>query len=156
LQEQAPRYRALGQELAIPWFFLGIVHAMEANMDFKRHQHNGDPLTARTTHVPAGRPPQGQPPFSWEDSARDAMAMKGLVGLTGPNDWSIARMLFRWEAFNGFGYRARGLASPYLWSFSNHYEKGRFVADHVFDPNSVSRQCGAAVLLQALQQTNLT
>lgn len=142
------RHRAASRELGIPWPFLAIVHMLEAGLDFEAHLHNGDPLTARTVHVPAGRPAAGLPPFTWEASARDAMAMKGYVG---QDDWSVARMLYRWEAYNGFGYRRRGLPSPYLWSFSTLYAKGRFVRDHVFDPESVSRQCGAAVLLKALQ-----
>jgi lysozyme family protein len=142
------RYRALGQQLSIPWFFIAIVHSLECGCDFKRHLHNGDLLSARTVHVPAGRPLTGQPPFSWETSAEDALRMKGYVG---QSDWSLAAMLFRWEAYNGFGYRLRGLATPYLWSFSNIYTGGLFVADHVFEANARSRQCGAAVLLKRLQ-----
>ena len=148
LLDHAPRYRALGEQLGIPWFFIAIIHSLEAGSNFATHLHNGDPLTSTTTHVPAGRPTSGSPPFTWEASARDALAMKGYVGQT---DWSTARMLHRWEAYNGFGYRTRGLASPYLWSFSQHYTRGRFVKDHAFDPDSVSQQCGAAVLLKALQ-----
>jgi lysozyme family protein len=49
------------------------------------------------------------------------------------------------------GYRRRGVPSPYLWSFSNLYTKGKFVADGHFDANAVSAQCGAAVMLKALQ-----
>ena len=148
LLDHAPRYRALGEQLGMPWFFIAIIHSLEAGSNFATHLHNGDPLTSTTTHVPAGRPTSGSPPFTWEASARDALAMKGYVGQA---DWSTARMLHRWEAYNGFGYRRRGLASPYLWSFSQHYTRGRFVKDHVFDPDSVSQQCGAAVLLKALQ-----
>lgn len=147
LEHHAPRYRALGDELGIPWFFIGIVHSLESGSDFATHLHNGDPLTARTVHTPFNRPDTGSPPYTWEESAHDAL--KEYVGQT---DWSPARMLYRWETYNGFGYRARGLPSPYLWSFSQHYVKGRFVADHVFDADSVSKQCGAAVLLKALQQ----
>lgn len=142
------RYRALGQRLDIPWHFIAIVHSLECGSDFKLHLHNGDPLSARTVRVPKGRPQEGQPPFTWEESAQDAFEMKGYVGQA---DWSLAAMLFRWETFNGMGYRVRGLPSPYLWSFSNIYERGLFVADHVFDANAKSRQCGAAVLLKQLQ-----
>ena len=78
--------------------------------------------------------------------------MKGYVGLT---DWSLASMLVRWEQYNGMGYRLRGLASPYLWSFSNLYTGGLFVADHVFDSDAKSQQCGAAVLLKRLQSQPL-
>jgi lysozyme family protein len=148
LKENAPRYAALGEQLGIPWYFIGIIHSLEANSNFSTHLHNGDPLRAKTVHVPAGRPVLGNPPFTWEASARDALEMKAYVG---QKDWSITRMLYRWEAYNGFGYRQRGLPSPYLWSFSQHYTKGRFVADHQFDPENSSQQCGAAVLLKALQ-----
>jgi lysozyme family protein len=142
------RYRALGQKLGVPWTFIAITHSLECGSDFTRHLHNGDPLTARTTHVPKGRPAAGTPPFTWEESAEDALRMKGLVGLT---DWSLAAMMFRWEAFNGFGYRFRELPTPYLWSFSNIYQGGLFVADHQFDPDARSKQCGAVVLLKRLQ-----
>lgn len=130
----------------MPWHFIGIIHGMETGFRLDRHFHNGDPLTARTIRVPKGRP-QGTPPFSWEASARDAMVQMGFDGVT---DWSVPHMLYLWEKYNGFGYRFKGLRTPYLWSFSNLYSKGRYVADGVFDPNAVSKQCGAAVLLKAL------
>jgi hypothetical protein len=57
-------------------------------------------------------------------------------------------MLFRFEGYNGFGYRRAGvnMASPYLWSFSKHYSRGKFVSDGKFSFTAVSKQCGAAVL----------
>lgn len=115
LLDNAPRYRALGDSLGIPWFFIGIIHSLESSSNFTTHLHNGDPLSARTVRVPAGRPGAGNPPFTWETSARDALAMKGYLDQA---DWSTARMLHRWEGYNGFGYRTRRLPSPYLWSFS--------------------------------------
>jgi lysozyme family protein len=56
------------------------------------------------------------------------------------------------ERFNGFGYRRHdiNIHSPYLWSFSNHYTKGKFVADNTFSATAVSKQCGAAVLLKRM------
>ena len=43
-----------------------------------------------------------------------------------------------------------GRPTPYLWSFSKLYEKGKYVADGRFDPEAVSKQCGAAVMIRAL------
>lgn len=146
------RYRGLGTALGIPWQFIAIIHSLECSCDFTLHLHNGDPLTARTVRVPAGRPLAGTPPFTWEASAEDALRMKGYVG---QSDWSLAAMLFRWEQYNGMGYRLQGLPTPYLWSFSNLYQQGLFVADHVFDADAKSRQCGAAVLLKQLQQVGM-
>ena len=142
-----PRYREAEQRTGVPWWFIGIIHAMEASFNFASHLHNGDPLTARTVQVPKNRPPVWNPPSDWLSSAIDALQLKNY---TGQADWSVARALYRWEAYNGWGYRPRAINSPYLWSFSSHYTKGKFVRDGVFDPNAVSRQCGTAVMLKAL------
>ena len=142
-----PFYEAVEKKLNIPWYFIGIIHCMEGSCNFKVHLHNGDPLTARTVQVPPGRPRNGNPPFTWEISAEDALIMKKFDSET---DWSIPAMLFRLEGYNGFGYRkpAINIPSPYLWSYSNHYSKGKFVADGKFNSAAVSKQCGAAVLLR--------
>jgi lysozyme family protein len=147
LERNRSVYEAVGQELGIPWGFVGVIHAMECGFDFSAHLHNGDPLTARTIQVPKGRPAAGTPPFTWRESAVDALTMKKLDRV---QDWSAPSMLHLLERYNGLGYRKRGLPSPYLWSFSNHYEKGKFVKDGVYDPNAVSKQCGAAVMLRAV------
>src|SRR5438034_2320405 len=120
------RYQTVGKPLGVPWFVVGAIHALESGLDFTRHLHNGDPLTARTTHVPAGRPRTGQAPFTWEESAADALALTGVAGW---KDWSVAGLLYRLEAYNGFGYRnvKPTIPTPYLWSFSNHYARGKFV-----------------------------
>ncbi len=141
------RYDTVGRDLSIPWYFIGIIHNMEASLNFKTHLHNGDPLTNRTIHVPKGRPPEGNPPFTWEVSAADALRLQKLDQW---EDWTIPGILFQFELFNGMGYRKKGIHSPYLWSFSNHYNKGKFTADGIFDSNAISRQCGAAVLLRRL------
>jgi lysozyme family protein len=39
-----------------------------------------------------------------------------------------------------------------LWSFCNLYEKGKYVADGKYDPNAVSKQCGAGVMLKTLAE----
>jgi lysozyme family protein len=154
------RYKKLVQSVegSIPWWFVGLAHKMEADSSFKHHLHNGDPLTARTVQVPAGRPianPQANPsqapgpgnPYTWEESAQDALRYQGLTKVT---DWSLANALYRLEGYNGYGYLYHGINSPYLWSFSNHYTKGHFVKDRVFDPNAVSHQAGSAVVLKRL------
>jgi lysozyme family protein len=143
------RYEQLVQSVEgnIPGWFVGLVHNLEAGFSFDRHLHNGDPLTARTVHVPAGRPVHGNPPFTWEESAQDALRHDGLTSVT---DWSVANAHFKLEGFNGYGYWSHGINSPYLWSCSNHYTKGKFVKDGVYDPNAVSHQAGSAVVLKRL------
>ena len=150
IREGKPRYEVLGQDLNIPWKFIAITHSLEASNDFRKHLHNGDPLSARTVRVPAGRIPGVNPPYTFTQSAHDAMKMKDYHR---QSDWSIPAMLYRWEKYNGWGYRRSSIAipTPYLWSFSEHYSRGKFVRDGVYDPNAVSRQAGAAVLLKAIE-----
>jgi lysozyme family protein len=143
--EGRPRYENVGSDMNIPWYFIAVIHALEGSCNFRTHLHNGDPLSARTVNVPAGRPANGNPPFSWEESARDALTMDYFDRQT---DWTLAPILYRLERFNGWGYFWRGLETPYLWSFSNHYTRGKFVRDGVYDPDAVSDQAGAAVLLK--------
>jgi lysozyme family protein len=142
------RYDEVEAQTNVPWYVVAVIHYMEGSLNFKTHLHNGDPLTAKTIHVPKGRP-QGKPPFKWEDSAIDALKFDHMTDV---KKWFLAQILFKLEGFNGFGYRTRHpeVLTPYLWSFSNHYTKGKFVADGKFDPNAVSRQCGAAVILQSM------
>ena len=140
-------YQQVGAALNIPWVFIGITHGMECGFNFTAHLHNGDPLGARTVHVPKGRPASGSAPFTWSESACDAMIYKGYQKIT---DWSLPHMLYLFERYNGMGYRRRGVPTPYLWSYSTLYEKGKFVADGHFDPAAVSKQCGAALMLKAV------
>jgi len=131
----------------VPWYFVGIIHSLEGSFNFSAHLHNGDPLRGRTWQVPAGRPKEWNPPTDWASSAADAMVLKKYDNQP---DWSVAQMLYRFEKYNGFGYRSRGIETPYLWSFSNQYSKGKYVKDGVWDSNAVSRQCGAALLVKEL------
>jgi lysozyme family protein len=147
LKHGQPNYQRVESELGVPWVFVGVIHGMECGFNFAGHLHNGDRLTARTVNVPKGRPKDSEPPFTWLQSALDALRLKKLDAVT---DWSTPHMLYLLEGYNGFGYRRRALPSPYLWSFSNVYEKGKFVMDGKFDPNAVSKQCGAALMLKAM------
>jgi lysozyme family protein len=145
------RYETVSAVTTVPWYFIGIAHYMEGGSNFTKHLHNGDPLTARTTHVPKGRPATGNPPFSWEVSAEDALTYTGVNKWT---NWSVPGLLYKLEGYNGFGYRRASINinSPYLWSFSNHYTKGKFVLDGTYSATAVSKQCGAAVILRRLME----
>lgn len=149
---QKARYSAAGAPLGIPWYFIGVVHSLESGLKFTGHLHNGDPLTARTVQVPKGRPKDGTPPFTWEQSAADALKLQKLEQWT---DWSIPGLLYKLEAYNGFGYRKRLMPSPYLWSFSVHYDKGKFVADGTFSATAVSKQCGGGTLWRRMAERGI-
>ncbi len=143
-------YQAVQDLVGVTWPVVAVIHRLESGSRFDRHLHNGDPLTARTVNVPAKRPRTGAPPFTWGESAADALRLKKLDQW---NDWSLAGSLFQLEAYNGFGYRQHHshVLTPYLWSFSTHYRAGKYVADAKWSDTAVSAQCGAAVMLRGLQ-----
>src|SRR5262245_55433840 len=149
------RYRAVEDAAGRPrWQVIGVLHAMECGLSFAQHLHNGDPLTGRTTHVPKGRPPDGEPPFPWEASAIDALTVEGWTRWA---DYSVAGALYRLERYNGLGYRLHHpqVLSPFLWSGSVHYARGKYVADGRWSDTAVSRQIGAAVLLRRMAERGL-
>lgn len=141
------RYERVSAATGVPWPVIGVIHAMECGCHFGRHLHNGDPLSARTVQVPAGRPRRGRPPFTWECSASDALAYDGLDRVSA---WTVERAAYELEKYNGFGPRGRGVPSAYLWSYSTHYARGKYVADGKWSGSAVSAQCGALPLLRAI------
>ena len=148
------RYHTVSETQGTPWSFIAVVHNMEASLNFTKHLHNGDPLSSRTVQVPADRPKKGNPPFTWEESASDALSIKGLGFQT---DWSLAGTLYQLERYNGWGCRLyhQHVLTPYLWSFANHYISGKYVADGTWSDIAVSKQCGAAVLLRRMAETGV-
>jgi lysozyme family protein len=149
LMEGEPIYQQVESATNVPFYVVGLLHCMEADFNFNTHLHNGDSLNARTVHVPKGRPPIGEPPFSWQYSAVDAIRFDKLDQW---KLWSVSGIAFMLETFNGFGYRRSSISipSPYLWSGSNHYIKGKFESDGTYNPNLVSDQIGAMVILKRL------
>lgn len=144
-------YKSLESQTGIPWYFIGLLHYRESDCNFHTHLHNGDSLNARTHNVPAGRPHAGNPPFTFEFSALDALAdYKG-------QDWTketIEKISYNSEKFNGFGYRMHGVPSAYLYAGTNQYVRGKYVADGVWNPNYVDTQLGCMGILKIILATN--
>ena len=75
--------------------------------------------------------------FDWVASAVDALTMPHHF-LDAVKDWPIERVAYELEKYNGFGYRLQntGVNTAYLWAWSNHHTKGKFIGDHQFDPGA--------------------
>jgi len=148
------RYEALQRKLNVPWYFIGVIHNMESFLKFTRHLHNGDSLKKRTFNVPLGRP-IADPingwgvGYTWEESAIDALILHEFDRV---KDWSLAAQLWQIEQYNGFGYRQYHpeVLTPYLWSGTNLYTKGKYTSDGQWDGDAVSAQIGVAALLKIL------
>lgn len=136
----------------VPWYFTACLHSMESNLDFSKHLHNGDSLSQKTVNFPRNRP-EGNPPFTWIESATDALK---LLNFDKWNDWTIEGTLFKLEEYNGFGYRKyhNHVKSPYLWSGTNHYKSGKYIKDGEWSETSISKQVGSAIILKELIKMN--
>jgi len=156
ITENKSQYAKVSKEAYdIPPLIIAAIHAMESGCDFSAHLHNGDPLTNVTKNYPAGRPvikladgTLKTHNFTWVESAVDAL--KSEIWRINPTDWCLENSLLFLEAYNGFGYKRRGILSPYLWAGTRHYTKGKYTKDGFFDPNAVSKQVGACVILNRL------
>lgn len=139
------RYRPVSEKLGVPLAFIATIHMRESDNDFTTNLAQGDPLSRPSTHVPAGRPPLGAPPndrfpVTWEYAAEDALKLDHVNDTTQP--WSMEYACWKGEIYNGFGPRNHGKYTGYLWSGSNIYSGGKYVADGVWDPDANDRQLG--------------
>lgn len=147
------RYDIIEKQTTAPWWFVATLHHMEAGGNFNCHLANGDPLIARTVNEPVGLPKFGKPPFSWEEAATAVLFSKGWSPENEGLDWTdTAKCLYRMESYNGWGYRLyhSDCLSPYLWSGTNHYIKGKYASDGKYDPELVSKQVGCVPIMAAL------
>jgi lysozyme family protein len=140
------RYQAVSARTGVPWPMIAVIHERECSQDWTRSLAQGDPWDHASVHVPAGRGPFK----SWEDAAVDAL--NDCAPYAGRNkDWSIGALLTRLEEYNGLGYAARGVPSPYVWAGTDQYRSGKYVRDGVYDPNVIDSQAGCAGLLMAMK-----
>jgi lysozyme family protein len=121
----------------------------ESASNYARSPAQGDPWRAVSTHVPRGLGPYK----SWAAAAVAAYRVDHLDKV-GAANWTWARACYEGELFNGFGYRAHGIHTPYLWSWTNVYTRGKFVADGRFDAAEKDQQCGMIPLMVALLRLN--
>ncbi len=134
-----PRYLRVASLTGMPWYVIGLIHMREASFDFNTCLHNGDPLGVPTRHVP-----KGLLFHTWEEAATDAISRER-------SDFSKG-ILEGIEAYNGLGYRKKGVASPYLWSGTDQYKSGKYTGDGVYNAQAVDQQAGVVGVLKALEQ----
>ena len=144
------RYQFIQKETGVPWQLVAGIHGLEASFRFDACFANGDPLNKVTTHVPKGRGPF----LTWEASAIDELQRHHTDAI---HHWSIPLCLQFAERWNGLGHLRKhpDVNTPYLWSFTNLYTKGKYVADGKYDPEAISKQVGVAALFLDLKLKNL-
>lgn len=136
------RYVTVALQTTVPWPVIAVIHERESSQSWLASLAQGDPWNRISIHVPAGRGPFD----SWEAAAEDAL-VDCPPHAARWGDWSIGSALTLLETYNGLGYAAHGLPSPYIWASTDQYSRGKYIADGHFDPNAVDHQLGCAALL---------
>lgn len=139
-------YVAAQQRTGVPCVWFAAVHYRESSNDMRGVLHNGEKIVGtnqRTSLVPAGLGPFP----TWADSADASIKIKQLDSV---EHWTIERMLFEAERFNGLGYVGKNNSS-YIWAGTTEEQTGLYVADHVYDPNAEDKRLGVAACLKAFQ-----
>jgi uncharacterized protein (TIGR02594 family) len=141
------RYKSVADACGIPVVLVALIHLRESSSDlgkFRSNIANGQPFDRATTIDPKNRGPFA----TWESAAIDALK---YIGFNKISEWSLERMLFELERYNGFGYRRRLINTPYVWNYTNHYSSGLFVSDGVFSSSSVDKNAGAFAIYDMLK-----
>ena len=156
------RYLRVEKATGVPWYMVAVIHNMEASLNFKKNMLNGEPLNRVTRRHPKGHGPWK----TWEASAVEAMQrLKRKFGIKShaKQILSPAKIACILESYNGWGYfnYHQDVLTPYLWSGTNHYTKGKYVEkkkyyffgqyETDFDSSRVSLQRGAMPLIKLLR-----
>lgn len=150
-----PRFMAVESRLKslghyVPWWFIAVIAEREYGgpPHWDKQLAQGDPLSSISHNVPAGRGPF-LGPDAWIRGCLDAL-IDCAPYLAKWTNWSLGGMLTGGEEMNGLGYAAHGVPSAYVWSGTNQYVSGKFVADHVYRAGVKDVQEGIAPLLKCM------
>lgn len=122
----AGRYRAGCSITQVPQAFAAASFEREADSNFRLNPAQGAPLGERSRIIPHNGP------FADWTTAQIAAYRIDLLDAVGAANWTWPRACYEGETFNGFGYRAHGVHTPYLWAGTNVYRIGKFVGDNHF------------------------
>lgn len=145
--EAMANFSLVQQRMGIPVLFTAPSFERECGCDFKCSPAQGDRWDQVSRHVPKGRGPFR----SWYESAFDTYHnIDHLDVFSAP--LSLVYGCYWWEKINGFGYRARGLRSPYVVGGSNLQQPGKYIADGEFDTRHMDEQLGCLPIAMRMQQ----
>lgn len=145
------RYEAVGKEADMPPQLVAAIHWRESSGNFGKYLHQGDPLGAPAKRVPTNIPVFGKD--EWDKAAVHALKMKSKckdeLGIN-KDTQDRAKMAAFAERYNGMGYSNKGVPSPYVYSGTDSYTSGKYIADHVYSADTVDQQLGVVRLTDSI------
>jgi lysozyme family protein len=137
----AGRYDAGCKATGVPVAWAAASFEREASSNFNLNPAQGWPLGSRSQWIPHNGP------FSdWTTAQVAAYDIDGLQSV-GAQNWTWARACYEGEIFNGMGYRAHRIHSPYLFAGTNLYVEGKYVADGQWSATAVDQQLGIVPMM---------
>lgn len=146
-----------GGHQPVPAWFVAIVSEREYGGPprWDRQLGQGDHLNQKSIHDPKNRGPFLDHPGdtigndAWTRCCLDALIECGPYAAKW-TDWTIGGVLTLFEEYNGLGYANMGVPSAYVWSGSDQYVSGKYIADHVYRASAVDVQEGCAPILSRM------
>lgn len=167
--ENKARYQGVTDRLAelaakdpsihpVDWWFVAIVSEREYGgpPHWDRQLGQGDHLNEKSHNVPAGMGPYLNHPGdstpgndAWTRCCVDVLVNSAPFAAKWKL-WTPGGVATIFEEYNGLGYAAMGVPSAYVWSGSDQYVHGKYIADHVYRANVTDVQEGCMPLLAAM------
>ncbi len=145
------RYEAIANMKpgTVPPQVLFCLHLRESDCNFKCSPAQGDSLQHRSIHVPRGRIPDKEPPYTFEQSAFDSYFNVDRLDL---KNWkTVQGTMDAITGFNGWGPEYKGVPSSYTWGATSVQRPGKYIRDGVWSSTAVDGQLGAAAVLKWMQ-----
>lgn len=133
----------------IPWWFIPLVHERECIggvNNFNCNIAQGAAYNQKSKDVPYNGP------FPSFKEAAIAALVKEAPHAAQWTNWSAGGVATIAEQYNGMGYARMGKSSPYVWSGTDQYVHGKYVADHKYRDDVVDTQLGVMVSLHAMME----
>lgn len=145
-----PRYEQVAMLTGVPAELIAALDYRESSASPRCALGQGDPWSEVSKHYPVGCGPFN----SWVDAAVYYMHREHMDDAT--HEWSWPYICWKAEAWNGFGPRDHGIHTGYLWAGTNHYLRGKYVADGKWDAGFVDGQLGAIPLMLRIAEVRGT
>jgi lysozyme family protein len=144
--KNSARYKEASLATGVPWQFIGVLDLRESDCDPRAALGQGDPWNQVSVNVPSGKGPFK----SWADAAIYYIGYDHLTANV--VRWDMPIVCWKGERWNGLGPRNHGIFTGYLWSGTNHYTKGKYVSDGVWNSETVDKQLGIIAVLYQMNK----
>ena len=149
--ENLDRYMSAVAGTGVPAIFIGVLDLRESDCNPYLALGQGDSWSRPSVHEPKGFGPFS----SWVSAAKFYINYDRLDDATQP--WTMEYVCWKGEMWNGFGPRANGRRTGYLWAATNLYDPptglgGKYVADGRWSPDTVDAQLGIIPVLYRIGQ----